>query len=82
MTDDNSWMPKALTAENGAKALLRGEFFETVEVPCFECLDTGLDEECVDCDGTGLVTQKVAVSWTTIKDIYAMVVKHYSNSTR
>jgi len=27
-------MPKRLTAENGAKALLIGEFFEFIEIQC------------------------------------------------
>lgn len=30
-------MPSALTAENGAKALLMGEFFESVTVVCEDC---------------------------------------------
>ena len=31
-------MPKTLTADNGAKAALSGEFFEAVEHGCVDCL--------------------------------------------
>ncbi len=79
--EDNIWMPKELTAENGAKGLLSGEYFVNVEVPCFECLDTGLDEDCADCDGTALISRKVTISWTTIKEMYADIVKNYGNCT-
>tara|TARA_R110000764_G_scaffold72464_2_gene148608 strand:+ start:5240 stop:5542 length:303 start_codon:yes stop_codon:yes gene_type:complete len=50
-------MPRELTAENGAKGLLIGEFYEEIEH------DEG--------------TYKVAVEWTTIKDIYKKIVAHY-----
>lgn len=55
-------MPRKLTAENGAKALLSGEFVET-----FEVFDEDIDE---------FVTQSVPVSWTTIKKIYDRIVEH------
>jgi DnaJ-class molecular chaperone len=73
-------MPRVLTAENGAKGLLLGEFHETIELTCPDCdgaeyhdLET---DQCGTCKDTGEVTQKVPVSWTTIKEIYAMAVKH------
>jgi len=67
-------MPKALTAENGAKALLMGEFKEVVERICPHCEDEG--EACPDCNGLGEWTEDVYVSWTTIKAIYAMAVEN------
>ena len=66
-------MPAALTAENGAKALMMGEFKEHLNLPCV--CDSDLDD-CELCNGTGEIDQKVPVSWTTIKEIYAMAVKH------
>jgi len=71
-------MPRELTAENGAKALLMGEFSETVIMQCPECDGHGLDdneEVCNECDGACEYALKVPVSWTTIKEIYAMAVK-------
>lgn len=65
-------MPKELTAENGAKYLLIGEFSEIIEIDCCECAGDG----CEECNGNGHHNQKVPVSWTTIKEIYAMAVKH------
>jgi hypothetical protein len=59
-------MPRSLTAENGAKALLMGEFFEE-----HECSYYNGDGELVE------YTEKVPVSWGTIKEIYAKIVAHY-----
>lgn len=73
-------MPKALTAENGAKGLLMGEFHETVIMQCEECSGEGHTdydddlEVCEDCNGSGDYALRVPVSWTTIKEIYAMCV--------
>ena len=66
-------MPKTLTAENGAKVALSGEFFEKVAVPCEACGD--YDDICEVCDGTGSIDQAVWVSWTTIKAIYKKAVE-------
>lgn len=66
-------MPRALTAENGAKSALMGEFHETIEFSCRECDED--DEECELCNGTGQLLQKVPVDWTTIKAIYAKAVE-------
>lgn len=72
-------MPVELTAENGAKALLSGEFAELVEVPNPDYNGNGEDE---DDDGEPRTfTQAVPVSWTTIKAIYAMAVKHLGKET-
>jgi len=70
-------MPKALTAENGAKALLQGEFFETKKIDCCDCFGDG----CETCDGKGYEVLKVHVSWNTIKAIYKMAVGHLSFSS-
>lgn len=72
-------MPKELTAENGAKALLSGEFKESATVACPDCYGLGHDmvtEVCDTCGGEGALEQDVTVSWTVIKEIYAMAVKH------
>jgi len=70
-------MPEALTAENGAKALLIGEFEETVTMRCTEC-DGDIDPTCACecCNGAGEYSLRVPVQWSTIKAIYKMAVKH------
>lgn len=60
------FLPKELTAENGAKTLLIGEFIEQIELHDFE------DDE--------LYTHNVPVSWATIKEIYKKIVKHYQEN--
>ena len=72
--DEYIMLPKELTAENGAKYLLSGEFFE---IWGSECQCHGYSDECKDCGGTGIIDEKVPVSWTTIKDIWKMAVKHF-----
>ena len=71
-------MPEALTAENGAKKLLIGEFFEEVKVDCCKCYGDGCDE----CEGRGHYVMKVPVQWTTIKAIYAKTVEYFKNEQR
>jgi hypothetical protein len=71
---DRLLMPRRLTAEAGDKELLIGEFSESAQVTCYECGGEG----CSECDGNGSVAQVVAVSWQTIKAIYAMVADHYA----
>jgi hypothetical protein len=71
-------MPETLTAENGAKAALIGEFCETITTRCLECsVDDadGGDDDCDACGGTGSYTTQVYVSWTTIKEIYKRAVE-------
>ena len=67
---DKILMPKALTAENGAKALMMGEFFETIQQDCPECYGDG----CSDCDDNGYFEIKIPIKWTIIKEIYKMAV--------
>ncbi|MPS98249.1 MAG: hypothetical protein E2581_07085 [Pseudomonas sp.] len=69
-------MPRRLTAENGAKALLLGEFKLEVTRECPECLD--LDEPaegCEICDGEGEYAQRHTIPWDQIKFIYSEAVK-------
>lgn len=56
-------LPTELTAENGAKALLNGEFHEDFDYYI---------------DGLGHTSAEVPVSWTTIKEIYSKIVNHYN----
>jgi len=69
-------MPRELTAENGAKGLLSGEFYVTTDVPCPACLHEDSPANCSCCEGVGDISQRTYVDWTTIKEIYAMAVKH------
>lgn len=71
-------VPKKLTAENGAKSLLSGEFLETTFISCPECF---ADEECESCDGSGRIKIEVPVSWTTIKAIWNKGVEYFRSST-
>lgn len=68
-------MPVKLTAENGAKGALSGEFSETKFINCPECFG---DDECETCDGSGRIEISVPVSWTTIKEIWAKGVEHFA----
>ena len=59
-------MPAELTAENGGKHLMLGEFFEVVKL------------ECAACDqGNGTYTYRVPISWSAIKEIYAKAAAHF-----
>ncbi|RJR07906.1 hypothetical protein C4588_06055 [Candidatus Parcubacteria bacterium] len=75
LTQDQVILPRKLTAENGAKALLSGEFFESVETLCPECAES--DENCDCCHGNGMIIESVPVSWTTIKAIYDKIVGNF-----
>ena len=69
-------MPRQLTAENGAKALLLGEFKLQVTRECPECqeLEEPL-EGCEVCDGEGEYAQRHTFPWDQIKFIYSEAVK-------
>lgn len=65
-------MPRQLTAENGAKALLLGEFKLQVTKECPECRELGEPTEgCDICDGEGEYGQQYTISWDQIKFIYS-----------
>ncbi|HBV2688224.1 TPA: hypothetical protein P3M31_004110 [Klebsiella pneumoniae] len=68
-------VPMRLTAENGAKGELSGEFSETKFVNCPECFG---DDECETCDGSGKIEITVPVTWTTIKAIWVKGVEHFA----
>lgn len=68
-------VPMRLTAENGAKGALSGEFSETKFVNCPECFG---DDECETCDGSGRIEITVPVTWTTIKAIWVKGVEHFA----
>ncbi|EIX9640458.1 DUF550 domain-containing protein [Klebsiella pneumoniae] len=73
--DSYVMVPMRLTAENGAKGALSGEFSETKFVNCPECFG---DDECETCDGSGRIEITVPVTRTTIKEIWAKGVEHFS----
>lgn len=73
-------LPSELTAENGAKHLLIGGFYETVELECHECYYDD-DDDCDVCGGTGVCEQKVYIEWSTMKDIYDTIVKNMGEKT-
>ncbi|EAW2156154.1 hypothetical protein E0361_12265 [Salmonella enterica subsp. enterica] len=68
-------VPKKLTAENGAKSVLSGDFSEKKFINCPECFG---DDECETCDGSGRIEITVPVTWTTIKAIWAKGVEHFA----
>lgn len=68
-------VPCKLTAENGAKSCMIGEFTEQTEISCPECFG---DDECETCDGSGMIEVTVPVSWTTIKDIWSKGIEHFA----
>ena len=86
--DDNSDtvpMPRELTAEQGFKYALIGEFSESHEVVCPYC-DLGLinteyddidDETCPECEGEYIHTVDWDISWKNIKAIYKAAVAHF-----
>ncbi|EOF8220834.1 hypothetical protein [Yersinia intermedia] len=68
-------MPESLTAENGAKVALSGEFFTETHITCEECGgDCDEDDPCKHCNDLGVQTVRTAIGWSTIKDIYKMAV--------
>ncbi|EAB1703052.1 hypothetical protein MVQ41_001194 [Salmonella enterica] len=68
-------VPKKLTAENGAKGVLSGEFSETKFINCPECFG---DDDCETCDSSGIIEITVPVTWTTIKAIWTKGVEHFA----
>ncbi|EPC5254843.1 DUF551 domain-containing protein [Salmonella enterica subsp. enterica serovar Poona] len=68
-------VPKRLTAENGAKGALSGEFSETTFISCLECFG---DDDCDTCDGSGRIEIKVPVTWSTIKSIWDKGIEYFA----
>lgn len=71
-------VPVELTAENGAKSSLIGEFTEVKYINCPECFG---DSECESCDGSGRIKVEVPVTWTTIKAIWKKGIEHFDSLT-
>lgn len=63
-------MPRRLTAENGAKAALSGEFAEKATYHCSQCDHEEPDDGCEECNGKGSYLVDVPIEWDTIKRIY------------
>ena len=74
-------MPESLTAENGAKKLLIGEFSVTITVVCTACHFHGGQDDCEMCGGAGTYNQNRDVDWPTIKAIYAKAYAHYDSTS-
>ncbi|WP_343500518.1 hypothetical protein [Enterobacter bugandensis] len=72
----DGWLmvPKRLTAENGAKTALIGEFNLEYSLTCHECFGEG----CDDCSGEGTWINTIPVDWSTIKDIWAKAIDHFA----
>ncbi|MCK6733050.1 hypothetical protein L8T14_07265 [Enterobacter bugandensis] len=64
-------MPLKLTAENGAKGALSGEFHVTNRIVCQSCAGEG----CEDCNDEGGWNAEIPVSWDTIKRIHESAVE-------
>ena len=76
-------MPRRLTAENGAKALLLGEFTLRVTMECPECVDMAEPfEGCAICNGEGEYDQKHMIPWDKIKLIYSKAVEGLAIANR
>ncbi len=75
-------MPRELTAENGAKTALSGEFFEEIELTCSACGYYGSNDDCELCGGEIAYTQRVAISWSTVKRIYAAAIEVVGKPTK
>ncbi|MEX2986867.1 hypothetical protein [Serratia fonticola] len=74
--DGYKLVPAELTAENGAKASLIGEFTEVKFINCPECFG---DAECESCDGSGRIKVEAPVTWTTIKAIWKKGIEHFDS---
>lgn len=78
LTEGMALVPTRLTAENGAKSALSGEFNVAVETDCDDCDDCELEEICQTCLGEGYTVRYEPVSWTMIKDIWAAGIAHFA----
>ena len=74
--DGWAMVPMKLTAENGAKAALTGEFNLEYTLTCHECFGEG----CDDCSGEGAWINTIPIDWTTIKEIWAKGIEHFTTA--
>lgn len=70
-------MPRELTAENGGKALMLGEFKESIELTCPCVHGDESNDDCELCEGDGTYIQEVIIGWDLIKAIYCKAVEHF-----
>jgi len=79
---NHTMLPKKLTAENGAKGLLIGEFYETIQIKNTDHCDCG---ECQYCEefpeSKETIEYKIPVNWDTIKKIYNKIVSEFTRNT-
>lgn len=68
-------VPRQLTAENGAKHALSGEFYVGHTVACPECVGEG----CEDCGNKGQWEETIMIDWPTIKEIWRRGIGHFEN---
>lgn len=73
-------VPSTLTAENGAKGELSGEFSEQIYVANPEYCGCGECDCCIEAKEPERLKQEVPISWATIKDIYAKAMNLFSSS--
>ncbi|MFJ5429009.1 hypothetical protein ACIPUP_07565 [Pectobacterium actinidiae] len=71
-------MPLKLTAENGAKGTLSGEFHISHTVTCHECGGEG----CEDCNDRGSWEEEILIGWDIIKQIYQSAVDACSKTDK
>jgi hypothetical protein len=76
VSDGHVVVPRELTAENGAKGALIGEFLQPYVAACVEC--NGEGDNCHVCNGEGIQECKVTVEWTTIKEIWKAAIAHFA----
>lgn len=76
---DKVLVPVELTAENGAKAALMGEFSVPFPAYCPDChdlTDMSLEADfCETCRNTGEITHTINVPWVTIKEIWKKAIE-------
>lgn len=77
VSDGYCVMPLTLTAANGAKGALSGEFKVSRTVRCHECGGEG----CDDCGDAGEFEEETTVPWDTIKEIYRAAVLNHVGDT-
>jgi hypothetical protein len=76
VADGCAIVPRELTAENGAKAALIGEFVQRYVAACTEC--DGEGDNCSACEGSGTQEHSLDIDWTTIKEIWKAAVAHFA----
>jgi len=75
--DTAVYVPCELTAENGAKAAMTGEFKIDVPMVCSACNFHEAQVDCEVCGGEVNYMQSVTIPWDSIKNIYRAAVKHF-----